>query len=191
MPFMSLQIDQYLAFPISKEQKEELLYELKDFSDFEIPEDRRDGAILWNKLELLVQKGAFEKDKDTGFLLPSKYKEYVRDQDGFKIFRVNGPWIHRNLSAIYGHGAHGYVHEFTPHGEIWIAETHHNCKCQENFKNESAPHPLSLGYFNSTADHEIKECKLMSKGLIYWAAHNIALETERRAAYKIDPGEIL
>ena len=188
---MSIDIDQYLAFPISMYQRADIQYLLKDFSNFEIPKDNRNGAPLWNKLELLAQKAAFEKDKDTGFLLPKKYKKFNREQDGFKIYRVDGLWIHRNLNVIFGNGGHGYVHEFVPHGEIWMAEIHHNCACQENFKNEKGYHPISQGYFDSAVIHEITECKLMSKGMIYWAAHNIALETERRAAFKIDPGEIL
>jgi len=188
---MVSEIDKYLAFPINQKQRQELLYELKEVDGFEIPEDDRPGAELWNRLEFLIQQSALEKDKDIGFLLPKIYKKFEREQDGFKVYRVNGPWIHKNLSVVFGHGGHGYVHEFIPHGEIWMAEAHHNCRCQENFKNEQGNHPLSQGYFDSTVLHEITECKLMSKGLIYWAAHNIALETERRAAFLIELGEIL
>jgi hypothetical protein len=148
-----------------------------------IPKDTRDK--FWQKIELAVQKTSKDKDPKAN-LLPTKYKKFLRVQDGFKVYAVDGNWIYNNLSVIFGHGGHEYVHEFIPRGEIWFATTHHHCKCKVK------PNaPISQGYFDSGILHEITECKEMAKGTKYWAAHNIALEAERRAKYKFDDGEIL
>ena len=75
------------------------------------------------------------KNKDKTFVLKGPWKKFVRRQDEFRIYAVNGTWVRRNLSVIFRHAGHGIVHEFIPHDEIWT-ETHHyvegkgeNLKC--------------------------------------------------------------
>jgi len=110
--------------------------------------------------------------------LTGRWKKFVRKQDGMNVYKVDGDWVRRNLSMIFGHGGHGNVHEFIPHGEIWIAIRHFkNCGC----KNVRSNQKLSKAYFDSTALHEIAEYKEMSKGMIYWKAHQIALQKEKEA----------
>lgn len=135
--------------------------------------DKRDK--LWAKLELKIQQGA--KNKDKNFRLTGRWKKFVRKQDGLDVYIVDGDWVRRNLSVMFGHGGHGYVHEFIPHNEIWIVARHFkNCGCRE--KNNQK---LSKAYFDSTVLHEIIEYKKMRQGMTYWRAHQIALEKEREA----------
>ncbi|MBU1935060.1 hypothetical protein KKF04_03310, partial [Patescibacteria group bacterium] len=142
-----------------------------------MPKDKRDK--LWGKLEADIQSRGNKKDKK--FTLKGKWKKFVRMQDGFKVFAVDGTWVRNNLSLIFGHGGHGYVHEFIPLDEIWIS-THHydenkwnNCGCDNIKKNQK----VSKAYFDSTVIHEITEFKEMEKGKSYWTAHQIALDKER------------
>lgn len=136
-----------------------------------------DRDKLWTELEIDIQKRGEGKDKK--FVLKGKWKKFVRKQDGFSVYAVDGEWVRNNLSIIFGHGGHGYVHEFIPLNEIWVA-THHfeNCGCS-NVKNGQK---FSQQYFDSTVIHEIAEFKEMEKGLIFWEAHQIALEKEKEAA---------
>lgn len=133
--------------------------------------DNRDK--LWAELELKIQKRGDKKDGR--FILAGPWKKFIRKQDGFNIFAVDGEWIRNNLSIIFGHGGHGYVHEFIPLNEIWLA-THHfeGCDCSNIKKGQK----VSQRYFDSTAIHEITEFKEMKKGVTYWRAHQIALRKE-------------
>lgn len=133
--------------------------------------DNRDK--LWAELELEIQKRGSKKDKK--FILTGKWKKLVRNQEGFKVFKVDGEWVRNNLSAIFGTGGHGYVHEFIPVDEIWIV-THH----LEGKK-------VSQEYFNSTVIHEISELKEMKKGLIFWKAHLVAVQKEKEAGILKNP----
>ena len=148
--------------------------------------DTRDK--LWGRLERAIQLRAEKKDRR--FRLVGKWKQFVRKQSGFKVFRVDSEWIHNNVCAYFGHGGHGWVFEFIPRDEIWIASHHHygrsdidNCHCRVRTKNQK----VSESYFDSTVLHEIRECKEMKKGMAYWPAHQIALEEERRAGLLADP----
>ena len=142
--------------------------------------DKRDK--LWADLEIDIQKRGKKKDKR--FVLTGKWKKFVRKQDGFKIFAVDGEWVRNNLSVIFGHGGHGYVHEFIPLNEIWVA-THHfeGCECRNVKKGQKA----SQQYFDSTTLHEIAEFKEMKKGMSFWKAHQIALQKETEAGSLKDP----
>jgi len=142
--------------------------------------DNRDK--LWAELESGIQKGGSKKDKR--FVLAGKWKKFARNQKGLKIFRVDGEWIRNNLSIIFGHGGHGYVHEFIPVNEIWIA-THHpkNCGCNDIKKGQK----LSQKYFDSTVIHEITELKEMKRGLIFWKAHQVALQKEKETGILGNP----
>jgi hypothetical protein len=142
--------------------------------------DARDK--LWAELELKIQKGS--KNKDKNFNLNGKWKKFLRRQGGFKVFSVDGEWIRNNLSVIFGHGGHGYVHEFIPLDEIWIA-THHfgDCGCSNVKKDKK----VSQQYFDSTTIHEITEFKLMEKGKKYWEAHQLSLQKEIDAGILKNP----
>ena len=147
--------------------------------------DTRDK--LWAKLELEIQNRANKKDKN--FVLFGKWKRFLRKHGGFKIYAVRGRWVRNNLSVIFGHGGHGYVHEFIPKDEIWISTHHYNetplnkCGCRVSKKNQK----VSKKYFDSTILHEITEFKEMRKGKTYWKAHQIALREEIRAGLLKDP----
>lgn len=127
--------------------------------------DRR--SKLWAKLESKIRRGAQKKDKK--FILRGSWKRFAGKQDGFLVYAVDGEWIRNNLSVIFGMGGHGYVHEFIPNNEIWVA-THH-------LDGDKA----SQQYFDSTVIHEIVECEEMKKGRIFWKAHQVAIRAEKEA----------
>lgn len=142
---------------------------------------------LWAKLELEIQNKVNKKDKN--FVLSGKWKKFVRKQDGFKIYAVDGKWIRNNINIIFGHGGHGYVHEFIPTDEIWVS-THHyresqfvKCICKTARRNQR----VSKKYFDSTVIHEITEFKEMKKGTTFWKAHQIALQEEEKRGLLKDP----
>jgi hypothetical protein len=151
------------------------------------PKDKRNG--VWQLMEKNIQSNALRKDKS--FSLSGKWKKLVRKQNGYKIYRVDGSWVRHNLSFYFGHGGHGFVHEFIPVDEIWVSSHHPyegrgsviNCTCRLHKKGQK----MSDNYFNSTVLHEITECNNMKKGKVFWVAHNIALETERKAGLIEDP----
>jgi hypothetical protein len=144
-----------------------------------IPVDER--AELWSQLEKKIQDGAGQKD--ISFRLEGSWKEFLREQEGFRVYLVDGKWVYNNLSVMFSHGGHGLVHEFIPHDEIWISKSHHNCSC----KNVYPEKPASSKYIESTILHEIFEYKEMKKGPSYWIAHNMALDKEREAGLTSDP----
>jgi len=142
--------------------------------------DKRDK--LWTELESKIQKRAKKKDKK--FVLSGKWKKLVRKQEGISIYSVDGEWVRNNLSVTFGHGGHGYVHEFIPLNEIWIDIYHsEGCEC-ENVRNLQK---VSKAFFESTLLHELVELKKMRKGMIYWKAHQIALNKEIESGLLEDP----
>lgn len=143
-------------------------------------EDDRDK--LWATLEAKIQNRA--KKKDSEFVLVGKWKKFLREQDGFKIFEVDGEWVRNNLSVIFEHGGHGYVFEFISLSEIWV-ETHHpkDCGCKDVREDRK----ISQQYSDSVVIHEITEFKEMEKGLNYWEAHQIAQKKELDAGLLKDP----
>jgi hypothetical protein len=144
------------------------------------PKDLRNK--LWSEIERDIAKRAPKKDKK--LRLNGKWKKFLRNERGFKVFIVDGEWVRTNLSIMFAHGGHGFVHEFIPHNEIWV-DSHHqaNCGC----KNVRKDRKMSERYRNSTILHEITEFYEMKKGLEYWPAHNIALDTERVEGILRDP----
>lgn len=138
------------------------------------------GAGFLPALELEIQLGA--RRKDPKFILSKLFPEYfkfIRMEKGFKVLAVDGRWINDNVSAIYGHGGHGYVHEFIPTApvpEIWVS-THHpeNCSCRNVRKDRL----MSENYFNRTARHEISEFLKMAGGMPFKEAHQKALKEEK------------
>lgn len=79
-----------------------------------IPTDTRDQT--WRDIEKKVQLDA--KNKDKRFVLKGKWKKFVRREQGYKIYSVDGRWIKTNLCVYFNHGGHGLVHEFIPLDEI-------------------------------------------------------------------------
>jgi hypothetical protein len=147
-----------------------------------IPKDRRNK--FWVRLEREIEIRAKHKDKN--FKLKGKWKRFVRKQSGYSVYAVDGTWIRNNLSAYFGHGGHGLVHEFIPMDEIWISTHHYKegeydkisaCGCTVDEDNQ----PTSKNYFDSTTLHEITECNEMKKGKGFWTAHNLALQAERKS----------
>lgn len=144
---------------------------------------------VWRMIEREIQEKAKEKDKS--FKLSGKWKEFVREQEGYRIFRVDGKWVRTNLCVYFGHGGHGLVHEFIPVDEIWIDSHHYDegvtglCKCVCKIKERNQE--VTKNYFDSSVIHEITEINLMKKGMIYEEAHEIALEKEREIGLIKDP----
>ena len=128
--------------------------------------------------ELDIQQRA--RKKDPNFVLSKIFPEYFQfiiGQDGFKIIIVNVEWVNNNLSVIFGHGGHGFAHEFIPLDEIWIADRHPvNCLC----KNVGPDRKMSEEFSGRTVKHEIDEFWDMAKGIIYEVAHKNALDNERK-----------
>lgn len=137
----------------------------------------------WALLEKEIQARARKKDKK--FILAGKWKKFVRNQRGYKVYSVNGKWIRANLCVYFGHGGHGFVHEFIPLNEIWVATHHANegtgsifqCPCKLKKRGQK----LSKNYFDSTVIHEIAECESMKKGKTFFESHQIALLKEKEA----------
>lgn len=146
----------------------------------DIPKDNR--RFSWRGLEATIQRVATQKDPHLSFR--GKWKKYVKTQDDLKIYAVDGDWVRANLSVIFGHGGHGFVHEFIPMSEVWVA-THHfkGCGCRGVRKDLQ----MSWRCFKSTTLHEIREFQEMKKGKIYWSAHQTALRAERAAGFLLDP----
>jgi hypothetical protein len=143
--------------------------------------DKRDKT--WPLLESEIQARAKKKDKK--FILTGKWKKFLRTENGYKVYQVDGSWIRKNLCVYYGHGGHGFVHEFIPLNEIWVATHHVNegispisqCRCKLKKRGQK----LSKNYSASTVIHEIAECEAMKKGKTFFKSHQIALEAEKKA----------
>lgn len=150
--------------------------------------DRR--LLFWMDLEDEIQKRAPRKDPNFSVTEPScrSWKKFVKEEDGFKIFAVNGEKVRNNLSVMFGHGGHGYVHEFIPLNELWI-DTHHytclgGCGC-DNLKRKNQR--VSPEYFESTVIHEKNEFWAMARGKNFYQADQIARQEEARAGLLPDP----
>lgn len=132
------------------------------------------------KLEKDIQRRARRKDSD--FILTGKWKKLFCKQDEFSVYAVDGEWVRNNLSVIFGHGGHAYVHEFIPHNEIWVSTQHyHNeqydCGCPVELKGK-----IALDFFREVLSHEITEYKEMAKGRPFWHAHKKAENIEKKNA---------
>jgi len=149
--------------------------------------DRR--VLFWMDLEEEIQARVPRKDRK--FVLSGKWKKFVREDDGFLIFAVNEVWVQTNLCAMFGHGGHGYVHEFIParpHPEIWIATRHYTslggCGC-DNLKRKNQF--VSREFFDSTVIHEKTEFLGMEKGMSFYEADQVARQAEVQADLLKDP----
>lgn len=131
-----------------------------------------DRKLTWAEIEEDVASRAY--CKDSSFKLSGNWKKFIREQNGYKVYQVDSNWIRNNLSIIFGHGGHGFVHEFIPMDEIWVTTSHfHGCGHDEEIQE------ITQEYFDSCVIHEITECEQMKKGKIFWIAHQIANEKER------------
>jgi hypothetical protein len=106
----------------------------------------------------------------------------LREQNRFACYVVDGEWVYNNLTVLFGHGGHGYVHECIPLDEIWVAECHTgHCAYQEEAREA---HEIGKETDARERDciivHEITEARYMREGIVFWEAHNIALEAEKR-----------
>lgn len=127
---------------------------------------------VWRDLEKDIQTRAIKKDN--GFRLQGTWKRFLRNQDEFNVFIVDGEWVRTNLSVIFGHGGHGWVHEFIPLNEIWVSNVHPvDCDCKNKGKF------LDIKNIESTIIHEITEAKIMKDGKTpYHKAHKEATKVE-------------
>jgi hypothetical protein len=152
----------------------------------------RDNIIenkLWSELESDIAIRA--PKKDSNFRLSGHWKTFLREQHGYKVYQVIGEWVRINLSIMYGHGGHGYVHEFIPNDEIWVSDCHFegcgpddvNC-CKGAYIGK----PFSDKFRDSTILHEIEENKYMKQGYDFNKAHQMALQKEKEAGF-LDPYE--
>ena len=152
-----------------------------------IKKDKRNK--LWKRLEREIAKRGNKKDKS--FVLKGKWKKFLRNQAGYKIFLVDGLWVRNNFSVCFSHGGHGFVCEFIPLDEIWIDTNHYcegpstitKCECKVKSKNQK----ISDNFLESTIIHEITEVDLMRKGVSYYIAHENALNKERSLGLLKDP----
>jgi len=91
-------------------------------------EDRR--IIAEAEMEEKIQSLALKKDSK--FKLEGPWKKFRGKRSGQKVYAVDFAWVYSNLSVLFHHGGHGYVHEFIPLDEIWVSYNHHSsCKCKK------------------------------------------------------------
>jgi hypothetical protein len=122
--------------------------------------------------------------KDPGFRLSGPWKKFVREQDGFKVYLVDGEWVRTNLTVEFGHGGHGIVHESIPMDEIWIGKQHFkDCKCTDTTPGRL----VTREWFESCVLHEIAEFRQMNQGDNYWEAHEDAMHLEENLGLLEDP----
>lgn len=122
--------------------------------------DRR--ILFWMDLEEEIQIRAPNKDPKFVLIGPGNvaWKRLIREEDGLKVFAVDGEKVRNNLSVMFGHGGHGLVHEFIPLDEIWVDIRHYSCfrlpgcGC-DNLKRKNQP--VSEAFFESTVIHEKTE----------------------------------
>lgn len=149
--------------------------------------DRR--ILFWMDLEEEIQNRVARRDGS--FMLSGKWKKFVREEGDFLVFAVDEVWVQNNLCVMFGHGGHGYVHEFIPirpKPELWIAQRHYTalggCGC-DNLKKKNQP--VSSAFFDSTVLHEKTEFLEMSQGKSFYEADQVARQAEIRAGLIIDP----
>ena len=133
-----------------------------------IPPDNR--TFSWAEMEADIQDATYYKDPC--FRLAGDWKGFIRTEGFIDVYLVDGSWVNDNLSVIFGHGGHGFVHEFIPRDEVWISDKHHgDCDC-------GVPNgtPLTDAEIEETICHELRERELMLQGKSFWEAHNLAEE---------------
>ena len=148
------------------------------FTEYLLENERKGTAEkAWRDIESDIQKRALSKDKT--FRLDGAWKTLLKIQDGFKVYIVDGEWVRNNLSVIFGHGGHGWVHEFIPLNEIWVSNIHpKDCDC--GCKGKGSPQTPSQ--IEAVIIHEIHEAKEMSDGKTpFYKAHHLATKVELKS----------
>ena len=150
--------------------------------------DRR--VLFWMDVEDEIQKRAPRKDPKFSLTEPlcRNWKKFIRKEEEFEIFAVNGEKVRNNLSVMFGHGGHGLVHEFIPLNEIWVDMRHYvclgGCDC-DNLKRKNQL--VSQAFFDSTVLHEKTEFLEMNKEKCFYEADQIARQAEMRIGLLEDP----
>ncbi|MEK7503861.1 MAG: hypothetical protein AAB577_02665 [Patescibacteria group bacterium] len=150
--------------------------------------DRR--LFFWMDFEDEIQKRAPKKDPNFDLNGPGnkRWKKFIREEDGFKIFAVSGETVRNNVDVTFGHGGHGLVHVCIPLDEIWIDMRHYfcldGCDC-DNLKRKNQP--VSKEFFESTTIHETTEFLEMKNGRRFNESDPIARQAERGAGLLVDP----
>ena len=91
-----------------------------------------------------------------------KFKEFLREQNGFKIMFVDGQYVRDKLSIDFTMGGHHWVYGFIPKNEIWIDKS------------------LTEKDVEATIAHELAEAPKMRKGMSYGKAHEKANKVEEQ-----------
>ena len=102
--------------------------------------------------------------------IPEIPKTFLREQDGVKIYLVDGEVVRKD-HIQYVAGGHGYVYDWIPKDEVWI---------DENQKNK--PEDME-----ATIRHELYEIGLMKKGMDYDNAHEEANKIEIEYRRLLEP----
>lgn len=96
------------------------------------------------------------KNAKKDYALPIEVRiKKIGDQDGFKIFLVDGYKIRQFIDMDFTMGGHGFRYVYVPFDEVWIDNSN---------KSETA----------EVTVHEIHEAKLMKDGIDYGDAHESA-----------------
>lgn len=90
------------------------------------------------------------------------YLQKLGRRRGLAIWLVDGAFIRQHIYPDFVYGGNDQRYLFIPKGEIWIDSE------------------VSVKEMEFTIAHEIKERKLMAKGLSYDEAHKKALQLELR-----------
>lgn len=94
-------------------------------------------------------------------------KQYIRTEDGMKIFLIEGDYFRDHLDIDFTVGGHHWVYPFIPTDEVWIDDAY-------------SDEPREVEFFIA---HELLEIKHMKRGMKYLDAHALAnmMEKELRA----------
>ncbi len=103
-------------------------------------------------------------------ILNSVPKTLIREENGVKIYDIDGTYVRDNIYTDYTMGGHELVYpEFIPKNEIWI---------------DKDMNPADKEY---TIKHEIFERSRMSEGLTYEKAHEEATKYEEKLRANEEP----
>jgi hypothetical protein len=94
---------------------------------------------------------------------PELRKEFLREQEGLKLYLVDGEQVRKD-KIMFVSGGHGYVYDWIPKDEVWI---------DDNQKDKPSD-------MEATIKHELFEIKKMrDEGLSYDDAHELANAMEK------------
>jgi hypothetical protein len=93
----------------------------------------------------------------------------LKEQDGLKIFLVDGNLVRNKYFVDFTEGGHGKVYSFIPKDEVWI----------DNLLPVSEREPVIF--------HEVHEKELMDKGVDYKKAHHSSMLVEKKMRCETKP----